>query len=112
MLYNMRLIPITDPSDYKKSKEATRATYYKCTKRNIKKFTRQIVSSQETTANALVTKLTELQRGNDQLQRRNDQMDILQQTLFYQAQIDQPAAESAPKKETQRYIDLDIKIKS
>ena len=60
----------------------------------------KLISSQETTASALMPMLTELQR-------RNDQMDILQQFPYYQAQIDQPVVELIPEKKAQMYIDLD-----
>ena len=66
----------------------------------------KIVASQDLTSNALVPFTTELKR-------RNDQVDVLKDLPFYQAQIDQPIAESTPEKkatpvEDLYYLDQDL----
>ncbi len=66
----------------------------------------KIVASQDLTSNTLVPFTT-------QLRRRNDQLDNLKDLPFYQAQIDQPIAESTPEKkvtseEDRYYLDQDL----
>src|SRR5271163_2497382 len=61
----------------------------------------KIVANQNLTSNVLVPLMQEVRR-------KNDQVDILQQLPYYQAQIDQPApiAESTPEKKPMT-IDFD-----